>query len=188
MIDANQAWSVDDALAMVDRLNDYRLGWLEEPLRADRPWTEWARLSDATAIPIALGENLRGRKFAEALDSDAVAVIQPDICKWGGFTGCISVALSAISKGKRYCPHYLGGGIGLVASAHLLAAVGGDGMLEVDCNQNPLKEVLATPFPVFEDGLFKLSDQPGLGVLPDLKEAKDFMVTHEEITAKGTTI
>ncbi|NNK94916.1 MAG: mandelate racemase/muconate lactonizing enzyme family protein [Desulfobacterales bacterium] len=182
MIDANQAWSVEEALVMVERFDTYPLDWIEEPLRADRPWSEWARLSNAADIPIALGENLRGTLFFEALDSDAVSVIQPDICKWGGFTGCTPVALSAISRGKRYCPHYLGGGIGLIASAHLLAAVGGDGMLEVDCNQNPLKELLATPFPEFVDGLFRLSEQPGLGVQPDLNAAKDFIVAHDEIT------
>ena len=45
-------------------------------------------------------------------------------------------------KGKTFCPHYLGGGIGLLASAHLLAAVGGDGWVEVDANDNPLRDAL----------------------------------------------
>ena len=45
-----------------------------------------------------------------------------------------------MKSGKTFCPHYLGGGIGLLASAHLLAGVGGDGLLEVDANDNPLRD------------------------------------------------
>ena len=76
-----------------------------------------------------------------------MAVVQPDVAKWGGISGCLPVARRVVAARRRYCPHYLGGGIGLLASAHLLAAVGGDGLLEVDCNPNPLREGLAEPFP-----------------------------------------
>ena len=72
-------------------------------------------------------------------------------------------------RGLSLLPHFLGGGIGLLASAHLLAAAGGDGLLEVDSNANPLREGLAAPFPPLEDGHFVLSDQPGLGVAPSPK-------------------
>ena len=54
-----------------------------------------------------------------------------------------------------------------MASAHLLAAVGGDGLLEVDCNPNPLREGLAQPFPPLVDGRLQLSEEPGLGVCPN---------------------
>ena len=37
MVDANQAWTRDEAARMVPRLERYELAWLEEPLRADRP-------------------------------------------------------------------------------------------------------------------------------------------------------
>ncbi|MXZ67520.1 MAG: mandelate racemase/muconate lactonizing enzyme family protein, partial [Acidimicrobiia bacterium] len=55
----------------------------------------------------------------------------------------------------------------VLASAHLLAAAGGDGLLEVDCNPNPLRKGLAQPFPRLIDGRLFLSDAPGLGVTPD---------------------
>ena len=56
------------------------------------------------------------------------------------------IAKAVVAKKKSYCPHFLGGGIGLLASAHALAAVGGDGMLEVDCNPNPLRNVFGKRF------------------------------------------
>ncbi|MEZ5741209.1 MAG: enolase C-terminal domain-like protein [Burkholderiaceae bacterium] len=128
MVDANQAWSLEQALASVPALAPFDLDWLEEPLRADRPWPEWQTLAKASPVALAAGENLAGgAAFAEAVRAQTLAVLQPDIAKWGGISGCWPVIDQAIRAGLRYCPHYLGGGIGLLASAHLLAAVGGGG-------------------------------------------------------------
>ena len=80
-----------------------------------------------------------------------------------------------------YCPHFLGGGIGLIASAHLLAAVGGDGMLEVDFNTNPLREGLATPFPIMRTGKLSLQGGPGLGVVPNQSEINNYLVYKAEV-------
>ena len=60
-----------------------------------------------------------------------------------------------------FCPHYLGGGIGLLASAHLLAGVGGDGLLEVDCNDNPLRDRFCGPVANISDGKVTLGDAAG---------------------------
>ncbi|MCX7274523.1 MAG: hypothetical protein NTV19_15370 [Burkholderiales bacterium] len=72
--------------------------------------------------------------------------------------------------GLRYCPHWLGGGIGLLASAHLLAAVGGEGLLEVDANPNPLRTLLAPRLSTVIDGVVQLGNDPGIGVEPDLAQ------------------
>jgi L-alanine-DL-glutamate epimerase-like enolase superfamily enzyme len=177
MLDANQAWNLVEAKSFIDKISSYPIEWLEEPLPADRPETEWIELSAASAVPLAAGENIRGiGKFAEQISIGHTAVFQPDACKWGGVTGCLQVARKAIEAGKRYCPHYLGGGIGLLASAHILAAAGGDGLLEVDINPNPLREGLAVPYPEIADGHFMIPDSPGLGVEPDWKEVKKYLI------------
>jgi hypothetical protein len=44
------------------------------------------------------------------------------------------VARAALAAGRTFCPHYLGGAVGLMHSLHLLAAVRGPGLLEVDAN------------------------------------------------------
>ncbi|MGI9510679.1 MAG: mandelate racemase/muconate lactonizing enzyme family protein [Geminicoccaceae bacterium] len=168
MVDANQAWNLDEAITMSELIAPYRPTWIEEPLPADSPIEVWQSLAEAASIPLAVGENLRGAdNFNEAIASGAFAVIQPDLAKWGGISEGVPMARRIQKAGYRYCPHYLGGGIGLVASAHLLAATGGDGILEVDSNPNPLRQGLAGPFPSLDEGTLTLSDAPGLGVEPD---------------------
>ncbi len=168
MVDANQAFDLDEAIAMSELLAPYRPSWLEEPLPADSPLGDWKTLAAASPVPLAGGENIRGdAAFDEVIEAGIFAVIQPDLAKWGGFSKGLPLAKRIQAGGARYCPHYLGGGVGLLASAHLLAAAGGDGSLEVDCNNNPLREGLAMPYPALVDGCFVLSDAPGLGVAPD---------------------
>ncbi|MHA1565107.1 MAG: mandelate racemase/muconate lactonizing enzyme family protein [Alphaproteobacteria bacterium] len=174
MVDANQRWDLAKAKVMADALGAYQPAWLEEPLAADRPSGEWQELSASSPIPLAAGENLRGQGLIDICERSALKFIQPDLAKWGGFSGCLEVACLAIDKGKIYCPHYLGGGIGLMASAHLLAAVGGPGTLEIDYNPNLLREKLAQPFPAVTNGRFAMPQTPGLGIEPDLKSLEPY--------------
>lgn len=177
MVDANQAWDVAAATVMAERLAEHRPAWLEEPLRADRPWSEWRELARASPVPLAGGENIQGEEaFASAVASGALSVVQPDLAKWGGFSGCLPVARRILGAGLRFCPHYLGGGIGLLASAHLLVAAGGDGLLELDANPNPLRSVLAGPLVDVTDGACTLGDTPGLGEPPSLDALSRYVV------------
>jgi len=170
MVDANQAWDLDTAIRMAARLAPHAPAWLEEPLRADRPWPEWQRLAAASPLPLAAGENAIGEAAFEALiAARAVAVVQPDVAKWGGVSGVLRVIERIAAAGLRYCPHYLGAGIGLLASAHLLAARGAsDGWLEIDANENPLRTELCPPLGRIANGRIALDDAPGIGVEPDV--------------------
>ena len=163
MVDANQAWSLEDATAHAQKLAAYPLQWLEEPMMADAPLEHWNALAKASTIALAAGENIADSQvFTQANQSKWLSVMQPDMCKWGGFSGVLPVAKQALHYGKRLCPHFLGGGVGLDASAHLLAAVGGDGILEIDSNPNPLREDIYSPRIV--DGRINLSSEAGLGI------------------------
>jgi D-galactarolactone cycloisomerase len=169
MVDANQACPLDEALSMAHALAPFDLTWLEEPLRADVPWTQWRTLADACEMPLAAGENVAGHAAFDALiAAGAVRVVQPDAAKWGGISGVLDVARRVRAAGLRYCPHFLGAGVGLLHSAHLLAAAGGDGLLEIDANPNPLREACCGAVGQVHDGRVRLGDAPGIGVEPDL--------------------
>lgn len=177
MIDANQAWDIETAGEIAAALASFAPGWLEEPMRADMPAAQWAELARRSPIPLAAGENIRGEAaFGEAITSMGLRYLQPDIGKWGGFTACLPVCRKALASGLVYCPHWLGGGIGLVASLHLLAAAGGEGVLEIDANPNPLREIHLGQLGALKEGGIAMPDGPGLGVAPALEELARYRV------------
>ena len=174
MVDANQKWDLETARQIIPSFREFNLDWVEEPIPADHNSEDFAELA-SLGIPIAAGENVRSYDgFSSIMTTGKVSVIQPDIIKWGGITGCLMVAKDALRDNRRYCPHYLGGGIGLVATAHLLAAAGGDGLLELDATPNILRTLLAHPFPILSDGELRLPQEPGLGVAPNLSALTKF--------------
>jgi D-galactarolactone cycloisomerase len=169
MADANQGWTLAEARAMAPRLEEFRLAWLEEPIRADLPYEDWQALHEHCTTPLAAGENIAGDvAFDAAIAAQVLSVVQPDMAKWGGFSGCLPLAHRIRDAGARFCPHFLGGGVGLLASAHLLAAAGGDGLLEVDANRNPLRSECCGAIANVRAGRVSLGTEAGLGVTPDL--------------------
>lgn len=168
--DANQKWDFKDAQTFINLIANSGVGWLEEPMLADAPEDDWLMLSKESPIPLAGGENISGSEdFTRAINAGALKVIQPDIVKWGGLSGCFDVAREALAAGRMYCPHYLGGGIGLAASAHILAAAGGPGYLEVDVNPNANRDAFRSITDAVRDGAWHIEDGIGLGIdtIPD---------------------
>ena len=168
--DANQAWSLEQSRQFVAGVAVVPLHWLEEPLPVFADTAQWKDLAGHSTIPLAGGENIIGEAdFDHAIKSGHLSVIQPDVTKWGGVSGCLAVARNALANGRRYFPHFLGAGIGMAASAELLAGVGGDGLLEVDVNDNPLRSTFFEGGEPVSDGMWRCCDGPGLGIddIPD---------------------
>lgn len=169
--DANQGFDVERSVGFLERVQHTRLEWLEEPLVADAPMEQWAEVAKSSTIALAGGENIVGHEgFKGAIQDGIFRFIQPDVAKWGGVSGCFDVARAATEAGQIYCPHFLGGGIGLAASAEILAAVGGAGLLEVDVNPNILRSAFELEGIASEGASWTCSQKPGLGIetLPDV--------------------
>lgn len=184
--DANQAWGADDAIRFLEAIKDHNIGWLEEPLPADASAADWRRVAGSSTIPLAGGENIVGdESFEDAIGGGIFGVIQPDVAKWGGVSKCREVGLKATAEGRLYCPHFLGGGIGLAASAAVLASVEGEGLLEVDSNDNPLRGA----FDLWQEGEnrshFRISDQPGIGITDIPDEIAEYETLSATITTPG---
>jgi L-alanine-DL-glutamate epimerase-like enolase superfamily enzyme len=168
-VDANQSWPPERAAELARDLAPYDLRWLEEPLPADVPLGAWARVAEAAPMPLAAGENLTGpAEYEPHLAAGAVAIFQPDLGKWGGISDGLPLARTIRAAGRRYFPHWFAGPVGLLASAHLLAAVGGDGSLEWGAfpERVTLRDDLVS-LPPIHDGRVTLPEQPGLGIDPD---------------------
>lgn len=174
-VDANQRWNLEQALHAADWLADTGVDWLEEPMVADAPRAHWQALKAAARLPLAGAENLRGIHNVEAA-FEWLDYIQPDVGKWGGVTDCFTIATKALAAGKTYCPHWLGGGIGMMHSAQLLAAAGGEGLLEMDVNENPLRDGVLGPSLSIDDGFVGLPAGAGIGIDPDLSVLEQWRV------------
>lgn len=178
-VDANQRWSLEDAISNAKRLAAFDIGWLEEPMLADRSAAEWRALKAECSLPLAGGENLRSRTaMAEA--AEWLDFIQPDVGKWGGVEGCMAVAADALRADRIYCPHWLSGGVGLLHSANLLAAAGGDGLLEIDSNENPLRSVIVERASAVSDGDFHMQEQAGIGIDVPLNDLVRWQTGHQD--------
>ena len=165
--DANQALSVEAAIEFARDAAPINLQWFEEAIRVDAPSAQWHALAEASPIPLAGGENFQGSQFDDAIADNVLRVLQPDVTKWGGITGNFHVAQATVAAGKRYCPHFFGGGVSILSSLHLLAAAGGTGLLEYDCHPNAGRELIVGDCLPVTDGRVPVPGGAGLGAPPD---------------------
>ena len=61
----------------------------------------------------------------------------------------------------------MGSGLGLAASLHTLAAIGGKGPIELDANPNPLRTELGEIDLGVSDGTLQIPPGPGHGFIPE---------------------
>ena len=60
-------------------------------------------------------------------------------------------------------------------SAHVLAAAGGDGLLEVDANPNPLRTRVIDPATGIFEGNLHMVDAPGIGIESPVDDLSEFV-------------
>lgn len=98
MVDANMVWSVDTAIYMAKRLEEFDIFWFEEPTNPD-DYLGYAKIAQATKIPIAMGENLHSKyEHNLALDVGRVKEIIPDCSNVCGITGFFDVSKMAAKR------------------------------------------------------------------------------------------
>jgi len=168
--DANQAWSLQEAIEMVDVLKGSGTAWIEEPLRGNS-LRELEILHQRTGMDIATGENIYGRTdFAAYCRSSGVQVIQPDVTKCGGLTETIEICRMASEAEKTVMPHLYGGAVGFAATLQLAGAAPSVAAIEYDVRENPLRDPIWPDAPLALDGVVEIPSGPGLGMSPDMNE------------------
>ena len=114
MVDANQVWDVDQAIAWMRELAPARPLWIEEPTSPDDVLGH-ARIAAALeplGIGVATGEHAHNRvMFKQFLQARAISFCQVDACRLGGVNEVLAVLLMAAKAGVPVCPH--AGGVGL---------------------------------------------------------------------------
>lgn len=116
MIDYNQSLTPTEALRRINRLAEYDLTWVEEPVPADDLHGH-AQVRRASPIPIQTGENWWfPRGMANAVAAGASDLCMLDVMKIGGVTGWIQAMGQADAASLPLSSHLF-----MEASAHTLA-------------------------------------------------------------------
>ena len=114
MIDANQSWDVNEAIARVNELARFRPWWIEEPTSPDDVLghATIAKAVRQAGVGVATGEHCANRIiFKQLLQANAIDFCQIDSCRLGGVNENLAVILLAAKFGVPVCPH--AGGVGL---------------------------------------------------------------------------
>ena len=112
MMDANQVWNVDEAIANMRELARFDPWWIEEPTSPDDVLGHAAIARAVTPIGVATGEHVQNRViFKQLLQTNAIRFCQIDSCRLGGVNEVLAVLLMAAKFGVPVCPH--AGGVGL---------------------------------------------------------------------------
>jgi L-alanine-DL-glutamate epimerase-like enolase superfamily enzyme len=107
MTDANQGFSLSEAIRRARILEDHNIGWFEEPLPADDV-AGHVELSRRTSVPIAVGESMYSlSQFKDYLQAGAASIVQVDVARIGGITPWLKVAHLAEAFNVMVCPHFL---------------------------------------------------------------------------------
>ena len=164
LVDANQAWDVDQAVTMARFLAEYEVRWLEEPVPSTEP-EQLAQVARQSPVPVAAGENIYGHQdFRRFFEAGAIRIAQPDITKTGGLSEGRLIGELASAWQVPVAPHFYGGAVGAAATLHLFAALPRGLWVEWDVNANPLRDDLVTDGWDVRDGSVRLPAGPGLGV------------------------
>lgn len=112
MMDANQYWDVDEAIAAMAVLAEFDPWWIEEPTSPDDVLGHAAIAKAIAPIKVATGEHVQNRViFKQLLQAHAIDFCQIDACRLGGVNEVLAVLLMAAKFGVPVCPH--AGGVGL---------------------------------------------------------------------------
>ena len=121
MVDANQVWSVPDAISWMARLAEFDLLWIEEPTSPDDILGHAAIARAVAPIGVASGEHIHNRvMFKQFLQAEALSFCQIDACRVASVNEVVAILLLAAKFGVPVCPH--AGGVGLCELVVHLAA------------------------------------------------------------------
>jgi len=169
--DANQGYSIDEAVAFAERAREYDIEWFEEPVAWYDQYEGMRTVRRRTGVPVAAGQSESTPSACRRLvDGGSVDVLNLDSSLAGGPTSWLKVARMAelhdVDMAHHEEPH---------VSMHLLSAVPNGRYAEVfHPDLDPVWYELVADTPEIAGGRIELPDGPGLGIEYD----EEFLAAH----------
>jgi L-alanine-DL-glutamate epimerase-like enolase superfamily enzyme len=172
MVDINQAYTAQAAIASAREMAGAGLLWIEEPVEPE-DIAGYAAVARSAPIAVAGGEALASAAaFRDFLVANTMSILQPDLTVCGGYTGFLKIAALAAAFDLPVMPHVFGTIVNHQAAlqvAALLPSKRGGGpaaypYVEVDVSSNPLLHLQGEIRPD-ADGTLGVPDAPGTGLV-----------------------
>ena len=191
MVDANHAYTLNDALYMGRGLDELDVFWFEEPV-APEDYDGYRELKRKINTNIAGGEaEFTKYGWNELIKNKCIDIAQPEVCGLGGITEYLKVAALAQANFIPVVNHVWGSAVSIATNLHLLTAQpdmpGGlfpsKSMLEFDTTEKNIfiTDLPTESFSILEqvkenNGFASVSDNPGIGITPNHDFIKEFEV------------
>jgi L-rhamnonate dehydratase len=173
MIDGNYLFSVNRALQLAKRIDQYDITWFEEPIYGNDARL-LAQLRQRCPVPLSAGQNEGSRfRHLELLQHASVDILQPNVCYVGGYTEGIKVAALAqaynilIADGGGW-PHH---------NMHLQAAASNGWRVEFHYIMWQTGNIIYRNPPQPVKGNVTLSEDPGLGLEPNREALQEYLAS-----------
>ncbi len=166
-LDANGAWSEEEAAQALEAFAPFEIEYVEQPLPPGDP-PALARLRRRSPIPIAADEDVVSLEAVEALlraGATDVVIVKPAVV--GGLTAALAAAEAAAAHGVvPVVTSALDGGLAVAAAAQLAASLPGHSVAHGLATVRLLVRDTAEPSLAVADGRLDLPDTPGIGTSP----------------------
>ena len=166
LADGNSCYTPPKAIEVGRRMEDNRYFFFEEPCPYwELEWT--AEVAAALKMNVAGGEQDNDlAQWRRMIRTNAVDILQPDLCYVGGFTRAWRIAKMGQQAAKLVVPHSSHLSLITLFTLHFMAAIPNAGpfvefSIEADANAG---EALYRPALKVVDGKVKIPDDPGWGI------------------------
>lgn len=179
-VDANWAYTLEEAVELGRALTDNNYFWFEEPLRPEDEGG-YEELHRRCATPLAAGEsNYTLDQAMRLVANRTLSFLQPDVARSGGITETRRMAEFAAAHDVQYAPHIgMSGIICETASVHLAAAMPNLRAMECETDSSPFKTAITGAAPGADrqkNGMLPVPTGPGLGIEVDWDAVKKLTV------------
>ena len=167
MADGNSCYTPPRAIEVGRRMEEHGYYWFEEPCPYwELEWT--AEVAATLQMNVAGGEQDNDMaQWRRMIRTDAVDVVQPDLCYIGGFTRAWRVAQMAHQANKQVVPHSANLSMVTLFALHFMAAIPNAGPFvefSIEDLENSHRADLYLPALKVQEGKVRLPEGPGWGV------------------------